>query len=79
MSIIVSITALMEGNKKKADKYWPDEENRIMDLGNGVKLEYKETSYQGTYYLRWLIINTSLLTYLLILELSLSTHWMVAQ
>ena len=51
--IIVMITGLTEGNKVKAHQYWPDEENRTMDLGNGVKLEYKEHTYQGTYYLRW--------------------------
>ena len=57
--MIVSVTGLMEGSKKKADKYWPEEENRINDLGNGTKLEYKETSYQGTYYLRWEIVKIS--------------------
>merc|ERR1719228_581949 len=29
-----------------------------MDLGNGIKLEYKETSYQGTHYLRTIIIHS---------------------
>ena len=43
------ITALVEGNKRKADQYWPDEKDKVMDLKNGVKLEYKETSSQGTY------------------------------
>ena len=46
------ITCLVEGKKKKADQYWPDEENRKMDLGNGHQLEYVDTSYQGTYYHR---------------------------
>ena len=55
----MSITGYMEGRKMKADKYWPDEENRIMHLGNGTKMDYKETSYQGTYYLRWEIVKIS--------------------
>jgi len=52
ISVIVMITGLTEGNKKKADQYWPDEDNRTMDLENGMKVEHKEKSYQGTYFLR---------------------------
>ena len=58
--VIVSITGLKEGSKKKADKYWPDEESRTMDLGNSIKLEYRETSYQGTYYRRFIIFYAGL-------------------
>jgi protein tyrosine phosphatase len=50
------ITGLTEGNVRKADQYWPDEDNKMMDLGNGVKLEHKEKSYQGTYFHRYRII-----------------------
>ena len=38
---------------RKADKYWPDEEEKIMDLGNDIKLQHRETSYQGTYFQRY--------------------------
>ena len=48
------ITSLMEGNKRKADQYWPDEDKDIMDLNNGMKVEHKKKSYQGTYFLRYL-------------------------
>ena len=47
------ITGQKEGNKRKADQYWPDEENKMMDLENGIKLEHKQTSYQGTYFHRY--------------------------
>ena len=46
------ITGLEEGNRKKADQYWPDKDNQIMVLENEVKLVHKETSYQGTYFHR---------------------------
>ena len=56
------ITGLTEGNKKKADQYWPDEDNRTMDLENGMKVEHKEKSYQGTYFLRYLLLLCDYLT-----------------
>ena len=49
------ITGLTEGNLRKADQYLPDENNKTKDLGNMVKLEHKETSYQGTYYHRYTV------------------------
>ena len=48
------ITGLMEGTKMKADLYWPDEENKMMELGNDVTVEYLETSFQGTYFHRYM-------------------------
>ena len=57
VSVVVMITSLVEGppegpQKKKADQYWPDKEDPIMELGNGVILEHLSSSYLGTYFCR---------------------------
>ena len=49
VSIIVMLTGLEEGNKKKADQYWPDKDQETLDLGNGVNLKHVSTTFQGTY------------------------------
>ena len=51
------LTDLMEGGKKKADQYWPDENERMFDLDAGVKLEFISSSYTWTYYERKIRIN----------------------
>ena len=53
ITVIVMITSLTEGNIKKADKYWPDEENPTIKLEGNIELKYVDTSYQGTYFLRY--------------------------
>ena len=52
VSIIVMLTGLEEGNKKKADQYWPDQEEEVMDVGRGIILAHVSTSYQGTFFTR---------------------------
>ena len=50
--VVVMITDLTERNKKKAEQYWPDSETEVLNIGEGIILEHKSTSYQGTYYHR---------------------------
>ena len=50
--VVVMITALQEKNKRKAEQYWPDSKTEILNIGGGITLEHRSTSYQGTYYHR---------------------------
>ena len=52
VGVVVMITALQEKGKKKADQYWPDKEGETLNIGAGITLELRSTSYQGTYYHR---------------------------
>ena len=55
VNIIVMLTALEEDNNKKADQYWPDRNTKVINVGKEIKLEYVETTYQGTYLNRSVI------------------------
>ena len=36
--MIVMLTALEEKNKKKADQYWPDEDNKDQTISDNIQL-----------------------------------------
>ena len=46
------VTQLVEANKVKAHQYWPDKNNRRMDLKEGGRVELQDTSFQGNYHIR---------------------------
>ena len=46
------VTQLLEANKVKANQYWPDKDNKKMDLKDGARIELLDTSFQGNYHIR---------------------------
>ena len=47
------LTALEEAGKKKSIKYWPDEEDNVVNLINaGISIHHESTDYSGVYLQR---------------------------
>ena len=52
VSLVVMLTDLQEGARKKSDQYWPDREDETRDIGSGISLKHESSSYQGVFLKR---------------------------
>jgi len=57
VSLIVMITRLVEGQRVKANQYWPDsaEETKMgpeLEVAGEVRIHHLSTSFQGSYFFR---------------------------
>ena len=47
------LTALEESGKNKSEKYWPDQDDQVLDLSNaGIVIYHEMTNYTGDYFQR---------------------------
>ena len=52
VSLVVMLTDLQEGGRKKSDQYWPDRDNEVKEIGSGISLKHMSSSYQGVFITR---------------------------
>ena len=48
VTVIVMITRLVEGERVKAHQYWPDEEHKVFNLKNGMKVTFLSQEYNNS-------------------------------
>ena len=48
VTVIVMITRLMEGKRVKAHQYWPDEDDKVLNLDNGMTVMRTRKQFNGS-------------------------------